>query len=209
LTAAGFAALQALADGPSNPFSRNRSGLTLGEGAAVFLVTRRRGGIQLLGAGSSSDGHHMSAPEPGGRGAEAAMRAALADAAIAPRDIAYVNLHGTGTPLNDAMEAAVVARLFDRPVPCSSTKPLIGHTLGASGAIEAGICWLMLHERTGGELRPPPHCWDEVPDPDLAPLDLVRRGARLAPAARAIALSNSFGFGGNNCALILGEGAPW
>lgn len=205
LTAGGFTALQAVSEAPSNPFSANRSGLTLGEGAAIFLLVRRAGGVQLLGAGSSSEAHHMSAPEPDGRGAEAAMRAALADAGVAAGDVAYVNVHGTGTPLNDAMEAAALHRVFGR-VPCSSTKPLVGHTLGASGAIEAGFCWLMLARAAGAELLPPPHRWDGCADPALPALDLVAPGRRLECGSRAVALSTSFGFGGNNCALVLGEG---
>lgn len=207
LTAGGFCALHAVSDAPSKPFSLNRDGLTLGEGAAVFLLTKKTGGIQLLGAGSSSDGYHMSAPEPDGRGAEAAMRAALSDAALPADAVAYVSLHGTGTPLNDAAEAKAVARTFGRGVACSSTKPLVGHTLGASGAIGAAFCWLMLARRENGELRPPPHCWDRVPDPDLPPLRLVTAGDRLAVAGPAVLLSNSFGFGGSNCALVIGDGA--
>jgi 3-oxoacyl-[acyl-carrier-protein] synthase-1 len=205
LTAGGFTALQAVSGAPSNPFSVNREGLTLGEGAAVFLLVKREAGVQLLGAGSSSEAYHMSAPEPAGRGAEAAMRAALADAGVAAEDVAYVNLHGTGTPLNDAMEAKAVHRVFGG-VPCSSTKPLVGHALGASGAIEAGFCWLMLTHGAGAELRPPPHRWDGRADPGLPALDLVDVDRRLVRRAPAVALSNSFGFGGNNCALVLGEG---
>ena len=206
LTAGGFTALQAVSGAPSNPFSVNRQGLTLGEGAAVFLLVKREGGVQLLGTGSSSEAYHMSAlPEPDGRGAEAAMRAALGDAGVAAKDVAYVNLHGTGTPLNDAMEARAVHRVFGA-VPCSSTKPLVGHTLGASGAIEAGFCWLMLTHGPPAELAPPPHRWDGRADPSLPALGLVEVGGRLPRRAPGMALSNSFGFGGNNCALVLGEG---
>ena len=115
LTADGFGALQAIAEGVTNPMSANRAGITLGEASALFLVTREAGGIQLRGAGESSEAHHMSAPDPEGRGARDAMQAALADAGLAPREIAYLNLHGTGTPLNDAMESvAVHARLRQR-----------------------------------------------------------------------------------------------
>ncbi len=207
LTANGFTALQAVSESPSNPFSLNRKGLTLGEGAALFLLTKQTGGVQLLGAGSSSEGYHMSAPEPEGTGAEAAMRAALADAGLAAEAIVYVNLHGTGTPLNDAMEAKAVSRVFGCDVVCSSTKPLVGHTLGASGAIEAAFCWLMLARRAGRELPLPPHRWDGIPDPALPRLRLAAVGEHLAPDGLAILLSNSFGFGGNNCALVLGEAA--
>jgi 3-oxoacyl-[acyl-carrier-protein] synthase-1 len=206
LTTNGFAALGALAAGVTNPCSAHRDGLTLGEAAALFLVTGEPGGIQLLGVGDSSEAHHMSAPDPEGRGAETAMRDALADAGAAASEIAYVNLHGTGTPQNDAMEAAAVARVLGTEVPCSSTKPLVGHTLGAAGAIEAAFCWLLLAERRGGELALPPHVWDGARDPGLAPIHLVAKGevARGGAGARALVMTNSFGFGGNNCTLVLG-----
>ena len=103
------------------------------------------------------------------------------------------------------MEAKAVARVFGPAVACSSTKPLVGHTLGASGAIEAGFCWLMLARRVGGELRLPPHRWDGIPDTSLPSLRLAAAGEGLLPKKRAILLSNSFGFGGNNCTLIFGE----
>jgi 3-oxoacyl-[acyl-carrier-protein] synthase-1 len=205
LTANGFVALQAVSDRPSLPFSANRSGFTLGEAAALFLVTGGASGIQLLGAGESTDAHHMSAPHPEGIGAEAAMRAALEDAGLEPGAIAYVNLHGTGTPLNDAMESRAVARVFGVPPPCSSTKPLFGHTLGASGALELAVCWLLLDHRRAGRLALPPHVWDGVPDPGLPPLPLVGRGQAVAAAAPAALMSNSFGFGGHNCVLIVGD----
>jgi 3-oxoacyl-[acyl-carrier-protein] synthase-1 len=205
LTADGFAALQAVAEGLTNPMSRNRSGLTLGEGAALFLVTRDPGGIQLLGAGGSNDAHHMSAPEPEGRGAESCMRAALIDAGIGAEDVAYLNLHGTGTLQNDATESAAVERVFGRELLCSSTKPLVGHALGASGALEVGFCWLMLSQREGGRLALPPHRWDGEPDPTVAPLALVHPGARLDLRRPVALMSNSFGFGGSNCAVIIGD----
>jgi 3-oxoacyl-[acyl-carrier-protein] synthase-1 len=205
LTANGFGALQALARGLSNPMSRNRDGINLGEGAALFLVTRESGAIGLLGAGESNDAHHISAPEPGGMGAEACMRAALADCGARAEDIAYLNLHGTGTPHNDAMESVAVDRVFGREIPCSSTKPLVGHTLGASGAIEAGFCWMMLSHREDGVLTPPPHCWDEEADADLPPLALVKPGTRIEAGPPAAVMSSSFGFGGSNCALVIGD----
>jgi len=210
LTANGFGALHAVSARPTNPMSANRDGLTLGEGAALFLVTREPDGVQLLGGGESSDAHHMSAPHPQGRGAEQCMRGALADAGIAAAEIAYLNLHGTGTPQNDAMESAAVARVFEAGVPCSSTKPLVGHALGASGAIEAGFCWLVLERREGegGVLRLPPHCWDGERDPEIAPLELVGADARLAAPAPVAVMTNSFGFGGSNCALVLGDARP-
>lgn len=207
LTTNGFSALQALAEGVTNPCSRNRAGLTLGEGAALFLVERSADAIQLLGVGESSEAHHMSAPEPTGAGAETAMREALADAALRPDEIAYLNLHGTGTPLNDHMECLAVERVFGTRLPVSSTKPLVGHTLGAAGAMEAAFCWLMLHHRRGSALSLPPHFWDGARDPELPPVRLVAKGEEVSPAGPPRVMSNSFGFGGNNCTLILGAGS--
>jgi 3-oxoacyl-[acyl-carrier-protein] synthase-1 len=204
LTTNGFTALQLVSDEIANPCSASRKGLTLGEGSAIFLATREAGGIQLIGVGESSDAHHMSAPDPDGRGAEAAMRAALADAGLAPEAIAYLNLHGTGTALNDAVECAAIARVFPAPPLASSTKPLVGHALGAAGALEAAFCWLVLREARGGFLELPPHAWDGRRDPALPDLPLAAKGAR-APAGPV--MTNSFGFGGNNCTLVL-EGGP-
>lgn len=202
-TALGFASLQAVARGVTNPMSRNRDGLTLGEGAALFLVTREAEAIQLAGVGESSDAHHMSAPDPSSRGVAECMRAALRDARIAASAIAYLNLHGTGTDLNDRSESRAIEQVFDAMPPCSSTKPLIGHTLGASGALEAAFCWLMLSRAQGGVLSPPPHCFDGVVDPALAPLPLVARGDRIETDGPIALMSNSFGFGGSNCSLVL------
>lgn len=205
MTAQGFAALQALAADVTNPMSRNRDGLTLGEGGALFLITREGDGIRLLGAGESSDAHHMSAPEPAGAGAEACMRAALAEARLAPDAIAYLNLHGTGTPQNDAVESHAVARVFRRGVVCSSTKPLVGHLLGAGGAVEAAFCWMLLARRDGDAIAVPPHLWDGAADPDLAALELAKPGTRVPAGRPAAVMSTSFGFGGSNCALVLGD----
>ena len=203
LTTNGFSALQVVADEITNPCSRNRSGLTLGEGTAVFLVTREAGGIQLRGVGESSEAHHMSAPDPDGAGAEVAMRAALSDAGLTPGAIAYLNLHGTGTALNDAMECSAIARTFPSPPPCSSTKQLVGHTLGAAGALEAGFCWLVLNAREDDEISLIPHAFDGDFDPELPPIPLATKGMR-GPTGPL--MSNSFGFGGNNCCLILAGG---
>lgn len=203
LTTNGFGALQAIAEGVTNPCSRNRSGLTLGEGAAMFLLTPEPGGIQLAGVGESSEAHHMSAPEPSGAGAEAAMRGALADAGLPPEAVAYLNLHGTGTPLNDAMECQAVVRVFGTELPVSSTKPLVGHTLGAAGALEAAFCWLMLERSEGGALELPPHTWDGARDPEIPAVHLAGKGERVAPGGTLRVMTNSFGFGGNNCTLVL------
>jgi 3-oxoacyl-[acyl-carrier-protein] synthase-1 len=208
LTTNGFAALGAISPGITNPFSRNRQGLTLGEGAALFLVTRDPDGIQLVGVGESSEAHHISAPDPDGLGFEAAMRGALADASLAPEQIAYLNLHGTGTLQNDAAEGNAVQRIFGASLPCSSTKPLIGHALGAAGALEAAFCWLVLRGREGSEFPLPPHVFDGQLDPTLPPIRLVAKAERACSPGRGYVMTNSFGFGGNDCTLVLaGPGA--
>lgn len=203
LTANGFRALQAVSKRRTNPMSVHRDGISLGEGAALFLVTGDADGVQLLGAGASSDAYHMSAPEPNGLGAEQCMRAALEDAQIGPGQISYLNLHGTGTPQNDAMESAAIERVLGTSVPCSSTKPLVGHTLGAAGALEVGLCWLVLANAEAGRLQLPPHRWDGCVDPKLPPLRFTERGDRLDAGVPALVMSNAFGFGGSNCSIVL------
>jgi 3-oxoacyl-[acyl-carrier-protein] synthase I len=206
LTLNGFNALEALSPAQCNPFSRNRDGITIGEGAAAFLLEPGDGPVQLLGVGETSDAHHASAPAPDGSGAAAAMREALADANLAPADIAYVNLHGTGTTLNDAMESHALAAVFGGAVPCSSTKPMTGHLLGAAGACEAALLWLTLAPEHNPGRRLPPHLWDGAAMPDAPPLRLVAIGERLPPSERLAMVSNSFGFGGSNAVLVLGRG---
>ena len=198
----GFHALGAMDAAPCTPFSRERRGINIGEAAALFLMTRERGGAQLLGTGSSSDAHHMSSPDPEGRGAIKAMCRALADAGLDAAQIDYLNLHGTATTHNDAMEAPAVAAVFPQGVPCSSTKSLTGHTLAAAGALEAAFCWLSLHDG-----RLPPQRWDGLADPELPALRFVEPGARLPAAKPRRLMSCSFAFGGNNACLILGDAA--
>jgi 3-oxoacyl-[acyl-carrier-protein] synthase-1 len=200
LTVMGFSSLEAVSDRPCNPFSRNRDGINIGEGAALFLVSLEAGDVCLSGVGENSDAHHISAPEPSGASAARCMNAALEDAGIAAAAVDYVNLHGTATPLNDQMESLAIAQVFGPDTPCSSTKPFTGHTLGAAGAIEAGICWLCLVGDGDGWL--PTHLWDEVRDPGLPVLNLVSGQVGNGSRPRSI-LSNSFAFGGNNIALVL------
>lgn len=201
----GFHALEAVDLEPCRPFSANRRGINLGEGAALFLLSRHDlggRGIRLLGCGESADAHHMTAPDPQGRGALRAMRAALADAKLEPDAIDYVNLHGTGTALNDAMEALATAELVGGSVPCSSTKALVGHTLGAAAAMELGFCWMALSELNPGR-RLPPHVWDGAPDPSLPSLSFCGVGA--AAARLEVCMSNSYAFGGCNVSLLVGR----
>ena len=202
-TIAGFRSLESVSEERCNPFSANRHGINIGEGAALFLMTAEPGAVRLAGWGESSDAHHMSAPDPSGRGAAEVVQQSLHRAGLRGSDIDYINLHGTATPQNDAMEARVVAELLGGDVPVSSTKPLTGHTLGAAGAIEAAISWLTL---VGNPLhRLPPHWWDEQPDPALPPLHFVRPGETAIRPPRYV-LSESFAFGGSNAAVLLGAG---
>lgn len=199
-TIGGFSALESVSTVRCNPFSRNRNGINIGEGAALFLVTREPGPVRLAGWGESSDAHHMSAPDPQGRGAIDAMQQAMQRAGWQPPQVDYVNLHGTATGHNDAMESRAVQAVLGSETAVSSTKPLTGHTLGASGAIEAALCWLALADNP--QQRLPPHWWDGQPDPELPPLALVAPGACSARPLRRM-LSNSFAFGGSNAVLAL------
>jgi 3-oxoacyl-[acyl-carrier-protein] synthase-1 len=196
-TIAGFQALNSVSPERCNPMSRNRRGINVGEAAALFLLTGTEGPVRLAGWGETSDAFHVSAPEPTGRQAVAAMTSALARAGCDAGDVEYVNLHGTATEQNDAMESTATAAVVGSQVPVSSTKPLTGHTLGAAGALEAAVCWLTLT----GDGGLPPHLWDGEADARLSPLHLVAPGER-ARAAPRVAMSNSFAFGGNNVSLL-------
>jgi 3-oxoacyl-[acyl-carrier-protein] synthase-1 len=195
----GFHALEATAAARCQPFSQRRDGINIGEAAALFLMTRESAAVVFSGGGASSDAYHMSSPDPEGHGASDAMARALSSAGLDARMIDYVNLHGTATEHNDAMESRAIDATFGRPVPCSSTKALTGHTLGAAGALEAAFCWLAL---TDPERRLPPHAWDGNADPSLPSLAFTDRDSRLLPGQRFL-MSNSFAFGGNNASLIL------
>jgi 3-oxoacyl-[acyl-carrier-protein] synthase-1 len=197
----GFHSLQLSSPQPCRPFDLTRDGLSIGEAAAFALLERAPatpdpGAILLLGTGESSDAYHMSSPHPEGAGAGSAMQRALADAGLAAHEIDYINLHGTGTPSNDSAESRAVTTLFGAAIPCSSTKGATGHALGAAGALEAVICALALQAglMPGGlnlHQRDPALALNYLTDNQRAPLRRV--------------LSNSFGFGGANCALLLGR----
>ncbi|MFC7459933.1 beta-ketoacyl-[acyl-carrier-protein] synthase family protein [Hydrogenophaga defluvii] len=195
----GFASLQLTSTQPCRPYDAQRDGISIGEGAAFALLERQAapaaGAVLLLGVGESSDAYHMSAPHPQGLGARLAMEAALRSAGLQAQDMGYINLHGTATPANDSAEGQAVSALFGDTVPANSTKGYMGHTLGAAGAIEAIICALAL---TDGRLPGSPGTG--VLDPSI-PIRYQRHGAD-APLRHA--LSNSFGFGGSNCSLVLG-----
>jgi 3-oxoacyl-[acyl-carrier-protein] synthase-1 len=194
---AGFHSLEAISDSLTNPFSKNRKGINLGEGAAFFLLdSEKNSTVKLLGAGESCDAYHMTAPGKDGAGPAKAMRAALVDAELKADQIGYINLHGTGTELNDKAEGLAIKAVFDQSPPISSTKPITGHTLGAAGALEAAICWMILSEKKGL----PVHCWDGVKDEEI-PVFPSKEDCQKKPS---ICMSNSFAFGGCNVSIILG-----
>ncbi len=202
---AGFGNMTALSTtGTSRPFDAERDGFVMGEGAAAFVLEEwetavaRRATIlgEILGGGSNADAHHITAPSPGGVGAIACMRLALADAELAPGDIRQINAHGTSTPLNDAAEAAAVAAVFgERTVPVVSTKGVTGHALGAAGALEAAAVLLSIEKR-----QIPPTANTKVLGDDID-IDVVIGEPRdWVPGP---ALSNNFGFGGHNGSIII------
>jgi len=211
---AGFSAMRALSqrnDDPahaSRPFEADRDGFVMGEAGAVLVLeelghaTQRGARVyaELVGYGVSSDAQHLTEPDATGQSPARAMHMAFADAGISPEQIDYINAHGTSTPLGDASETQVIKRALGehiaRKVPISSTKGATGHSLGAAGAVEAIFCALAIHE---GVL--PPTINYETPDPECD-LDYVPNVARESRVRRAI--SNSFGFGGHNCCIVLG-----
>jgi 3-oxoacyl-[acyl-carrier-protein] synthase I len=197
----GFRSLNVMSEEPCRPFDAARSGISIGEAAGFALLERpaaRDGGgdVLLLGVGESSDAYHMSSPHPEGVGARLAMERALAAAGLEPRDVDYVNLHGTATLVGDAAEDCAVSELFGPATPCSSTKGSTGHTLGASGIVEAVLSALaILHGIVPGS----PHT--RRVDPGFRSRYVVEtENARIDRA-----MSNSFGFGGANCSLLLGR----
>jgi len=200
LTLNGFNSLESLSADICQPCGINRDGINIGEAAALFLLTKASASIMLYGVGESMDAWHISAPHPEGLGAATAMQRALESAAIAPEQVGYINLHGTATPQNDAMEIKAVRQIFSaQHVALSSTKHKTGHCLGAAGAIEAFICtqllkdqnWLPLHQHT------------EI-DPDLADQHYVTDSQQTGNIKYV--LSNSFAFGGSNISLLFGVG---
>jgi 3-oxoacyl-[acyl-carrier-protein] synthase II len=208
ITYAAFNALKAVDLEYCKPFDKNRQGLSLGEGAGIMILeslnhARRRGARiygEVLGYGVSCDAHHMTAPDPEASGAVRCMQAALQDAGVHPELVDYVNAHGTATPANDLMQTKGIKEVFGKrayEIPVSSTKSMTGHTLGAAGALEAVATVLGISEQFA-----PPTIHRRTPDPECD-LDYVTEGFR--PLEINIALSNSFAFGGNNTAIILGR----
>nr|WP_040357323.1 beta-ketoacyl-ACP synthase [Colwellia piezophila] len=197
----GFKSLESTAQTYCNPFGSERDGINLGEGAALFVMSQKPADIELLSVGESSDAYHVSAPEPNGVGALAAMKKALNSANIDVQQLDYLNLHGTGTPKNDDMEAKAVAAFCQQSVSAGSTKRFTGHTLGAAGAIEAGLTWLLLSDLNTNLLIPANKNNGDI-DPTLSKFK-VSSGEKLDNLS--LCLSNSFAFGGSNISLILGK----
>ena len=194
----GFNSLQLVSTGPCRPWDKDRSGITIGEAAGFALLEKSddRGGIFLKGYGESSDAYHMSTPHPEGAGAGLAISGALGRAALSPDDIGYVNLHGTGTKSNDAAEDNAIIKILGTKTPCSSTKGWTGHTLGAAGITEALISLLVLENNFLPANLNLVHC-----DDSLSANVLIEN----TDDAVTNVLSNSFGFGGSNCCLVLGK----
>ena len=204
----GFDSLEAVSSEKTNPFSKNRHGITIGEGAAFFVLSKDSldgEKIRLLGYGESADAYHMTSPAPSGEGAFRAMKKALESSGLKPEDIDYLNLHGTGTKFNDSMEAKAVSALFgEYKVPCSTTKPLTGHTLGAACAIEAAICWAVIKNSSLGNPLLPVQVWDGIFDEEMPPLNIATKGSPDDVKKIDICMSNSFAFGGANASLVIG-----
>lgn len=200
LTLNGFHALDSISATHCQPFSANRRGINIGEGGALFLMSKTPSRWRLAGWGESSDAYHMSSPHPEGEGAEIALRAALSGAGLEPKQIDFIHLHGTATPLNDAMESKLIQRLFGEDAPCASTKGSTGHTLGAAGAVQAAINLLAMDAQVY-----PGHVFDGEYDPDLPAIRLTACGEKpVSPLERI--LSASYAFGGSNVALVLTRG---
>ena len=193
----GFNSLEVMSKGKSNPFSKNRDGINIGEAAAIFIVEKGRGGILIKGIGETSDAYHAATPDPKGYEASRAINLALKNAQLPPDAIDYINLHGTGTIANDLMEANAVYNVFGGCVEASSTKPLTGHCLGAAASLEIALCCQVLKNQTIL-----PHVYDGEYDFSLPKINLITK-----PVIKRIdnVLCLSFGFGGTNTAIILGR----
>jgi 3-oxoacyl-[acyl-carrier-protein] synthase I len=202
-TVCGFEALESLSSGLCKPFGLHRDGINLAEGVALFVLSKDEGPVLLQGIGASSDAYHFSAPDPTGSAVIAAMEMALADAQMRSDQIDYINLHGTATPLNDAMESKAIARVFGDTVDVSSTKGMTGHALGAAAALELGICWLLLTQRDEQGLLIP-NVNDDDLDATLPALNFVKLDQKLGRRIKQCQ-SNSFAFGGNNISIIISQ----
>ncbi|MBL6987315.1 MAG: beta-ketoacyl-ACP synthase [Methylobacter sp.] len=203
LTVNGFAALESISTGRCKPFGLHRDGINIGEAASLFVLSKEPGPVVLQGIGASSDAYHFAAPDPEATDVIKAMRNALDDAGKTPEQIDYLNLHGTATVLNDAMESKAVNTLFGSTVAASSSKGMTGHTLGAAAALELAFCWLLLtNDDEQGALIP--NINDDEPDSELSALNLVKQGGVLGRRINTCQ-SNAFAFGGNNVSIVVGR----
>jgi 3-oxoacyl-[acyl-carrier-protein] synthase-1 len=201
LTVNGFTALESISTGLCKPFGMHRDGINIGEAVSLFVLSKEPGPVMLQGIGATSDAYHFAAPDPDATDVIKAMQNALDDAGKTPEQIDYLNLHGTATELNDAMESKAVKALFGSTVAASSSKGMTGHTLGAAAALELAFCWLLLtNDDEQGALIP--NINDDEPDAALPALNLVKKGGALARRIN-ICQSNSFAFGGNNLSIVL------
>jgi len=197
----GFHSLEVLSNKPSLPFSQNRTGMNIGEACALFIIEKdAQNGVQILGIGESSDIYHPTTPDPNAKEAVLAIKMALDDAKICSGDIDYINAHGTGTSANDIMEARAISTIFGNKTPVSSTKPLTGHCLGAAAGIETALCCVLLDKFTG---KLYPHVYDGIYDNELSEIKLTDKEEQYLQCK--VCMCNSFGFGGTNAILILGE----
>jgi 3-oxoacyl-[acyl-carrier-protein] synthase-1 len=200
-TVHGFDALESVATGLCKPFGQHRDGINLSEGVALFVMSQEEGPVELQGIGASCDAYHFSAPDPEGGAVIMAMETALAQAQKSPLGIDYINMHGTATPLNDAMESKAVEHVFGSELAVSSSKGMTGHALGAAAAIELGMCWTLLTGNDEQGLLIPNINGDTL-DESLPKLNYIQQGQELGRKINSCQ-SNSFAFGGNNISIIV------
>lgn len=193
----GFNSLEILSSKRTQPFSTNRCGINIGEGAALFTIEKNGKGIEIAGIGETSDAYHASSPDPEAKEIINAIKIALKSSDLAPQDIDYINLHGTGTKSNDASEGKAIYEIFKDKVPCSSTKSLTGHCLGAAAAIETAICCKCLENNFLIK-----HNFDGEIDTNLPPINLTKQNQE---KTMKYVMNNAFGFGGTNAVMILGK----
>ncbi len=214
----GFNSLETIDSNITNPISKNRHGITIGEAGAFFVLSKDvleksensdEKSVKILGWGESADAYHMTSPDPSGEGAKVAMQRALDMAGLKACEVDYVNLHGTGTRFNDSMECIAVDKVFaDYKVPVSTTKPITGHTLGAAAALELSVCYAALvdySDKISNNVKLPVQKWDGEQDPQLPVLNVINTETAKNVKQVKVCMSNSFAFGGANASIIIGK----
>ncbi len=197
----GFNSLEVLSQKPTNPFSENRDGINIGEGIAIFILeNNEEPEIEILGLGETTDIYHSTSPDPAAKESIKAIQLAMEEAKLSPKEVDYVNLHGTGTISNDTMEANAINFIFGENIPCSSTKPLTGHCLGAAAAIETALCCKLIKKR---KTKLYPHIYNGKYDSNLPKIKLISEKNNPLCDVKTC-LCTAFGFGGTNAAIILG-----